>query len=361
MARNAGVEIPDGASLYRLGGYPRLGLAPLNTKLSKTSSALLEKQLIRAEHKRGNEMFMATGLTHLDPRLANELASVYLGLAEKFRGVTVERIDFCRNMAVYGDYPAGVTSFFSREFPQLYSVAQDLGTSDLHDVANAIYQGEYDRNTTARVDNELSRAPWSVYKRNAMSHGYIELSECISHPQCLAIYHATAQAKNISRARRGEPPSLPPVNTSWASMVLVHEFGHAVEHAILGQGEESWKYAIDALEGCILRKPNGRWRISAAQLREVGLTREDARLINYPNYFDPNNPGNGERRKVIRDLVGKEMSREIGAYAGDWLGECFAEAFMQAIISSVPETRKQLAPFLEAIYDLGLSMKRRHR
>jgi hypothetical protein len=357
---NAGVEIPEGTSLYRPGGYPIIGLSPLSTELSTRSGALLEKQLLRAEHKRGNTSFTTTGLPEINPKLGNEMVSVYLGLAERFRGVVVEGIDFYSNLAGYfTDTTGGITFAFAIEFPHLYAVAQDLGTSDVHEVLIAIHGGVYDRNTTARVNRELAKAGRSVLSRNPLSHGFIQMGNRLSNPKTTAVLHAYLETRNISRARRGEPLTWPPTYVSFVSTILVHEFGHAVEQAVVDQGPDSWEHVIRALEGCILRKANGRWRISDRQLRAAGLTRSDARLINYPSHYDSSNAGNGEWRKAVRDLVGKEMSREIGAYSGDWLSECFAEAFMQSIASSVPSTRQQLAPFQEALYDVGLSVKRR--
>jgi hypothetical protein len=360
--RNAGIVIPDGTSLYRPGGYPRIGLAPLSASLSTRSSALLEKQLLKAEHGRGNTLFTTTGLRRLDPRLANELVSVYLGLAEKFRGVWVEHVGFCSDISDQGVATGATTESFARSYPRLYSIAQDLGEADVREVMAAVYRGDYERNTTARAIREFTKAPWSIYKRDALSHGYIEISENYSHPQVQASLHAYGDARNISRARHGKPASWPAMQTSRLSATFVHEYGHAVENALLDLGDEAWKYVINALEDCILRNPNGngKWRISDRKLHAAGLLRSDARLVNYPRVFDKaNNAGNGEWRRLVRKVVGLEMSQEIGVYAADWLDECFAEAFMMSIVSAKPAIKKQLAPFQEALYDVGLSVKRR--
>jgi hypothetical protein len=115
------------------------------------------------------------------------------------------------------------------------------------------------------------------------------------------------------------------------------------------------------LEECILRNPNGngRWRVSDRKLKAAGLTRSDARLLNYPRALGRSPYVGGEWLRNVRKTVGWEMSREIGSYAQVNLDECFAEAFTQSIISSVPTTRRQLAPFQEALYEVGLSVKRR--
>jgi hypothetical protein len=358
---NAGVEIPDGASLYRPGGYPQLGLAPLSVKLSMKSSAKLIRQVEKAERDRGNVLFSTSGLGQLDIRLANELCSVFLGLAERFRDVAVEGINFHAKVTSGPNPAVALNGAFSDQYPSLYAVAVDMGEPSVREVIMAVYTGQYDRDTFKRVDCEMSKAPWSVYRRNALSNGYIELSECAAHPVCSAIYHAHAEVRNAVNARKERPLPWPATSVSRVSANFVHEFGHAVEYALLAESEENWKYVIGVLEECILRNPNGngRWRVSDRKLKAAGLTRSDARLLNYPRALGRSPYVGGEWLRNVRKTVGWEMSREIGSYAQVNLDECFAEAFTQSIISSVPTTRRQLAPFQEALYEVGLSVKRR--
>jgi hypothetical protein len=358
---NAGIEIPDIVSSYRPGGYPRIGLAPLTLKLATRSHAKLEKQLVDSEHARGNTKFTTAGLGHLDIRLANELVSVFLGLSERFRGVSIECINFSKDISTVGSGVYAAHYGFATEFPQLYSVALDMGESDVRGVVNAVYSGEYDRNTLARVERELARNPWNVFKRDALSHGYLELSEHLGHPECSGIMRGYYDACNAHSTRKGRPLWFYPMHASLASSTLIHEYGHAVESAVVQMGPEHHKYVLRALEDCILRKPNGRWKLSDSRVRELGLSRSETRLENWPSIYDApcDLDGWGARRKFLKENVGYLAAQGVGLYAAKWREECFAESFMQAIASSVPETRQRLAPFLEALYAVGISVKKR--
>jgi len=138
---------------------------------------------------------------------------------------------------------------------------------------------------------------------------------------------------------------------------LVHEFGHVVDAALAGLGKEAWYHVVEALEDALLRDEDGRWLIKDRALREAGLTRRDARLINYPTHVPVR--GEGEWRRVVRKVVGEPIAHQVGSYAAWTLDEMFAEAFAVAYSTKAPELSRRLAGFKRALVDVGLASSRR--
>jgi hypothetical protein len=356
----AGIKIPDAASLYHPGGWPRLGLSSISVELSQRSAGLLTRQVEQFEHSRGNTFFRAQHLGQLDIRLANELANVYVALAERFRGVRIDLMDFCGNTTGIGPLVEGVASMFSDGFPTLHAAAKLMGTNDVREIANMWWNDEFDEPTSRRLNKELAyTAVNGLYRRDALSHASIMLTECFGHPRCHAILDAWALERDVYRARRGENRSYLHTLTSEASTTLIHEFGHAVENALMDLGHAQWRYVVDTMESCLLRDPNGTWTIKDSTLREAGLSRRDVRLRTYQALNDKRERGDGVTRAAARRVMKKAIWPSLGIYASSSRDEFFAEAFSAALVSSNPTLRKQLAPILEALYEVGLSVKRR--
>lgn len=340
---------------YRPGGYPRIGLAPMRTKLSVRSTKVLKAQLERAEHQRGNTKFRALGLGEMDPRLANELASVYLGLAERFGGVKVDMINFSRNSDRAGVELAWA-SHVATELPGLRQAAYLLGEPDIRQVIANLHQ--LDEESAAAAEKDALHDVKHYYKRDITAHGGIELGECLSHPKCYGVLQSYWKMKSERRIEAGQAPRVWPSKVSVASSLLVHEFGHVVEFALKDLGEESWGHVMGVLEECLLKDENGRWVLSDYRLAKAGLTRRDARLVNYPS-LEEFNRGEGAWRKEIRDVVGVPIGDMLGRYATEMREEIFAEAVLYALTAKEPWRKEKLAPFLEALWEVGLMKKRR--
>jgi hypothetical protein len=359
--KEAGVTIHDASSLYHPGGWPGLGLSPLATTLSARSAPLLTRQLEASEHKRGNTFFRALGLGRLDIRLANELASVYSGLAERYPGVRVDLINFSTSIEEFGPKLEGVTFRFQDNFPTIHAAAELMGTGDIRELYDLWSDEEFDSATSARMERELGYYSVNgLSRRDATAHASIFITECFSHPTCYAIFSARAEERNLRRAMRGEPASSLETRISEASQLLTHEFGHAVEYALKSKGEVAWGRVLRVLEDCTLRDDNGTWSIKDSALRREGLSRRDVRLINYQYVNEVTVPGDGARRRAVKRLMRSATWPLLGLYAHSFREEIFAEAFLAAHASTSPELVRRLAPFREALYEAGISVKRRY-
>ena len=356
--RNAGWDIPDPSESYRPGGYPRLGLAPLGIELSKRSAALLTRQIETAEHKRGNVRFEAKGLAKLDVRLANELASVYLGLASKHHGVWVDSINFSTPLSEIGSAAMAFASETSSSWPTLHALSYEIGSID---VGYVLAAAQHDREIDPQVLLAAEREAQCLGRRSRtldlQSHGTIELTECFGHPRCYGTLQAYWAMRSQMSAAQGRPVRLVPTHLSEASFILTHEFGHVVDVALQAAGKEAYFHVLEALETAVLRDGGGRWLIKDRALRDAGLTRRDARLINYPTHFAVR--GEGEWRRVVRKVVGTTIALQLGSYASWTIDEMFAEAFALMHSARDTELRSRLAGFKKSLVEVGVAQTRR--
>jgi hypothetical protein len=352
--RRAEVGLVDASTTYRVGGYPRLGLAPLSTELSSRSTSLLTRQVERAEHRRGNVRFRAQGLSHFDPKLANELVSVYLGLAERYTGVVVDLVNFAADVSMLGNSVLACATMAPRQWPTLHALSYELNEYDARDLVGALHAHGHDPRVIAKAESELSEIGRTARKRDVQAHGSIELSACFSHPRCYATLISFWEHRNQIRAAAGKAPALVPTLVSSAAFVLVHEFGHLVEAALLSLGEDQWNYVMSVLEECVFKNEKGRWLVPPRVLAEAGLTRADARLATYPGEFDTR-PAGCVPRKTLRKVVGEPVGYLLGNYAPYSRDEIFAESFALALTARDPQLRARLAPFRRALIEVDIA------
>ena len=355
-----GFILSDPTPTYRPGGYPRLGLAPLHTELSSRSTTKLRTQLERAEHELGNLRFQALGLTRMDALLANELASVYLGLREKYRGVWVDQVNFCSTISDLDGGTLACATSTSLNTPTLHHLAFEVGSVDVREILNHLHQSsdQFDAKVIASAKQEARTLGPRAGRRDLASHGAIDISECFSHPRCYGTLQTYWEIRNYNSDIKGQPLRLVENMVSEAAFVMIHEFGHLVETAVLSQGEEAYALMLEALEDGLLRDENGRWLVKDKELREAGLTRRDARLANYPAYSNIKR-GEGAKRKAVRDVAGAPIGYALGSYARRYRDELIAEAFALAITAKDPELRARLAPFRQVLVDVGIARTRR--
>lgn len=354
--KNGGGEVVEVTSTYHPGGYPKIGLAPLKTKLSSRSGDRIKAQMEKAERARGNTRFRATGLGTMDPRLASELAGVYLGLAERFPGVRVDRINFCANVSALGPVVIAAAGPVGQELPGLREAAYLLGEADIRQVIANLHV--LDEETAEAASKDARFDVRHYYSRDFTAHGGIDLGECLSHPRCYGVLQGYWQMKSAQRIARGEHPRNWPSRVSVASQLLIHEFGHVVEFALLGMGGDAHEKVLEALEGCLLKDEDGRWLASDYQLRKHGLKRSERRLVNYPLLGTPS-WGDAAHRKTVKKVVGSGIGDMLGRYATESRTEMFAEAVLYSLAAKDQWRLNRLAPFREALWEAGLMAKRR--
>ena len=175
LLKAAGYEIPEAASSYRPGGYPRLGLSPLTATLSRRSVRLLGEQLERSEHDRGNTMFQAQGLSKMDVRLANELVSVFMGLSERYPSVWVDRINFSSSSQA-GAGALAYAEVSTTNWPAVYSLSVAMGTVSLGELLEAVSEHEdLSPALLRKLRSETRHMGQHMVGRDLQSHGLISL------------------------------------------------------------------------------------------------------------------------------------------------------------------------------------------
>ena len=358
-----GWPLLEADQLYRPGCYPHLGMAPVTGALSTRSSARVRDQVEEAEHRRGNEHFRATGLTKMVPALANEMGSVYLSLVERYPSVRLDRVNFA----------ASAEEFPGDEGDLGYFDGQSSDVLPLRHAADALGEDSISRVLTNlhRIDGRVARRARATYERmalpprdarNLLNDGALFLTECFAHPTCYAVVASHSEYRVDHGFERYPGRAVHASAVSVASETLIHEFGHAVDQALHLQGTESWTRAIESLERCVLRRPDGRWLIPAAALRERGLTRDDVRLAAYtqrrgqPRVRGEARPGT---REAVREVVGPILQEALGYYGRHSLVEAFAEAFQLSLVARDPKVRRRLRPFRETLIELGVERRRR--
>jgi hypothetical protein len=346
-------EVPP----HHPGGYPKLGLAPLSLQLSTTSTTKLERQLITHEFARGNTGFTTRNLSKLDIDLANELVSVYLGLAERFPGVPVEYINFSANLYRFKGSTAGLATTRATTIPKLH--LQPRATND-DAIVKKIYSTKHQTVMPTRLHHGISPAErLRVLEHNDLSPGRISLATWLGSPRNLTDWATRHEKWQRDRIRVGEPVfEWYPIPVSHPTHTLLHEFGHLVEHSLLRMGPEPYDYVISALEDGFLRNTDGSWLVSDRKLRAAGLTRAETRLHNWPNEEEFSAEA---WRKVLRRAISWEMHLAVMISLTPWRSECFAEMFMHSMVHTSPATKARLTPFQEALYDVGISVKRRRK
>ena len=353
-----GIPIADPRESYSPGGYPRLGLSPVGLTFSTRSANKVGKQLNDAEHKRGNYRFEGFGLGRMDVSLANEFASVYLALTQRYKGVYIDRINFCRDVSTLGARVLGSSMGSGIEWPTLHGLAYEFGEMDVRDVIARIEDPDMDPKIRNKARREASRVTSSTYHRDMTAHGQIDLSECFSHPKCYGTLQSYWVMRNAIMTAKGKPSRLVDNRVSGGAFVLLHEFGHVVDWAAQEMGKDAYAHVMEALERGLLKDPAGRWMVKNSNLSDNDLTRSDARLLNYPSWFTVV-PGDGLRRRQVRHAVGPYISDSLGSYAYLAREEIFAEAFALSLSAKDDDLMERLSGFQVALRDIGIAVKRR--
>lgn len=360
-ARRAGYDVKDYAPVFSPRGYPALGLAPLEGHVVSRTTSRVRRLVETREHLHGNERFQMPGASRLPLDMANEVAAVYVGLRQRFPGVMIDRLDFTGSRSPgakdMGTTTAACALTHLEADPVLhrYATAYDLARpADV--VAEAVRQHVAPRELVA-LRRETQWMHLSGRSRDARTHGYILFNDWVASPQRLALRAAAGQARHLRSLRLSGIPTNLPTRVSLVTEYLVHEFGHVVEAAVADQGPSALTRVYASLDDCLMRRPNGRWTIPYAALAEHGFTRDDARLINYPDYADPR--FSREYIHQAHRVVGRTPALVLGRYARHSRSELFAEAFCYAQVAADEDLRRRLRPFLRALAEVGVARYRR--
>lgn len=360
--RRAGLRAADPQTLYRPGGYASLGLRAVGVDFSERSSTLIARQLSDAMHARGNVYFNVRGLARVTPHLANELAHVFLSLSQHYPGVCIDQFVASGDMSDFSsDLVLAYAFATSDEVPNLHRAALITGESSRWAVLERVDELKLSDAQHRHLREEWRRLGAARVERDLLGHGTIALSECLTaHPRCLGSLVSYFEMRNARRERAGKAPGVPASKVSLTSGVLIHEFGHLVEAALIRLGEHEHRYVFDTIERALLRRDNGRSVFSSRDLSTHGLSREHVRLVNYPEYGDPNGY-DGVVRYAQRRLVGGRIQEFLGKYPAESRREIFAEAFWMSWTSSDAELYERLVPLRHALIEVGLGTSRRHQ
>lgn len=281
------------------GLYQRLGLEPVSTSFRRVrSSAGVRARLERWERTRGGAALEALRLERLPLETARELAGVYVSLRERFPTVAAGRIDFASRRL--GDVLGEVT------LPGPETAAT------------------------------------------------IELSVCLGHPRCVDKVRRYWEDEARRASARAAPPRVAPSLLSEPALVLVHEFGHLVDHHLESLGRSAAEHVYGALSRVALPE---RVRRRPRPHQWTG------HLLNYP-VDDPGAlrgraAGGPARAAIIKRTLAPELGVRFGRYATKCREELFAEAFAAMYGSPDRELRASLVRVRRALEDVGVARRRR--
>jgi hypothetical protein len=187
---------------------------------------------------------------------------------------------------------------------------------------------------------------------DALTAGEIEVAADFSS---LRKYRALIKFWEVRNARAlqyGRPLRMPGIDTSPATMVFTHEFGHLVDAEVIERDFDAATHLYASLSFCIL----GEWPTSTRQYQR--------HLINYPvgpavGHAGPYQ-GGPERRRENRAALRYTIGHALTRYAAASRCELFAEAFSLAFTGSARH-RAMLAPFRKAMRDVGVLRRRPNR
>ena len=359
LLKKAGIPIADASRSYRPGGYPRLRLAPLATSFTGRSAAEIQTALTRAIQAGGSRRFRSVGLGRLDAPLADELASVFLGVSECFPGVRVDRINFSADVSSLGYRTLAAATDARDEWPALHVVAGALGTSDIGVALTALDGMDLDPVLQRRARREARWVTPQTRLRDMAAHGSIEFSQCFGHRDCYGTLQSYWALRHRQGLAKGKPGRLIPNQVSAASIVLLHEFGHIVEWAVQAQGDAAYRHVVDALDRGLLCDASGRRLVGRRTLASHGLPASAGHLHAYPASAMAGRPHAGAARRAQRRALGPTIATSLGTYAPAYRDEVFAEAFALSLAARDADLRGRLSVFHDALCDVGIGVRRR--
>lgn len=324
-------------------GFAVAGLTPKSLPLSwrqgNTVAGLVSK-VERWEHRRGNPDFELRIPARVPAPLAFEMAQAYVALRERFPAVAPEYFNLASEM---GNSVLATAWTYASDFPLLRNFGLDtLEGSDFTELREQL-----DTTERRRLTRELQLAQGTA--RNPLTAGGIDMCDLFASRGRYADLIRFWNAKNRRAALAGRPLRIPELRTSAATMVLVHEFGHLVDAELIDADREAAKHVYAALSYCVF----GEWPSSERQWRY--------HLWNYPTYSETvagAAQGGARRRQSNRNALRKTIGHALTRYAAASRDEIFAEAFALSFCATNPQ-RRSLAPFTEALRDVGMLRRAR--
>jgi hypothetical protein len=182
----------------------------------------------------------------------------------------------------------------------------------------------------------------------------IELSACLGHPRCLGHIRQRWAHEATRSSAPAAPARVAPTRLSEAALVLVHEFGHLVDHH------------VDRLGRTAAERVYGALSLAAFPDRLQRSPRPDrwtAYLFNYPTADRMAMPGRQAggpaRAAIIRAALNEELSAAFGRYATTSREELFAEAFAAMYGTPDRQLARGLTRLRRALEDVGVARRRR--
>lgn len=331
--------------MYHPAGYPELGLAAKTLSLRYRADANLQKlakRIEKWESLHGNDGFEARNLTKLPKKLAFELCNVYIALRERYPDVKPDYVDFAAKGAQ--GQTLGLSTIYPSTFPTLREAAEVYDIVDVESLLEVIREDE----EYAWRRQELRREKaWMGEVRNVSRSGTIELGNMFSIKKRYRSLLDFWERRNARAELLGRPLRTPLLETSAATFVFVHEFGHLVEGEMFGSGD--WRNGEDVYAELSMSIFGGK-RPRANQWR--------GHLINYPCFVAPENTygpaqGGETRQSTTRKALRYQIAEKLGTYAPVARDEIFAEAFALSHCAGRGR-RRELAGMLRALERCGL-------
>jgi hypothetical protein len=319
-------------------GYPDLGLEgrslPLRWRRDASVPALIER-VERWEHDRFlNSSFELSIGRRIPASFAFEMAQVYVAMRERFPSVAPEAVHVGTDVS---DDTLAYAFGYAGDFPMLRS----LGVEDLDSVDIDALGADLDA-----VDRRLLRAEYRRRDgaRNPMTAGTIDISSVFGSQRRYRDLIVFWKRRNARAVINERPVRMPPLATSPATMVLVHEFGHLVDAELINGDIDAARYVYAALSACVF----GDWPHSERQWRY--------HLWNYPTSASEVAgavQGGARRRHANRQALRWVLGHALTRYAAASRDEAFAEAFALTFCADTAQ-RRALAPFRRALRDVGM-------
>jgi hypothetical protein len=350
-------------SFYRPGGYPSLGLSPLGLEFSTRSSAATQRRLIKHERAWATPLFRAHGFNTLGVRQANELASVFVALRQRFPGVFTDwlNVSWAPRSARFSGL-LGLTLCHD-ELEVISGLAYQLDEPSIMRVlerAHEVGDDELVRQAYREYNHELfddEKFIRGLYRRDVRAHGTLMLTSCLGHPRCASALETSMLVRERTYNSYGEITAMP-LATSYLAALVSHEFAHLIETALCFLGDEAVEHVFAALDEALLYDEKGRRLVGRRSRANAGLSTYDAKLMNYP-HPGPRARSRQYMRDDVRRVVGHVIATQLGTYAAKDRWELFAEAFSFSFCAGDPELRAKLAPLHVALKDVGIEAKRR--
>jgi hypothetical protein len=333
-------------------GYPDLGLQAKTLRLVYRHDAnlyTLARRVERWEAAHGNAGFEARNLHKLPVALAFELCNVYIALRERYPQVKPDFVNFSTDCGA--GKTLGMATIYPSLFPTLRQAAEMYEADDASALAAVVVDDDEFWFDTQDIQNE------SVYTdgvRDVQKSGVIELGNMFTTKKHYLALRTYWERRNERAALAGRPLRTPPLATSEATFVLVHEFGHLVEGELFDEG---WAGGLEAVYRVLSEILLGVDNPSPTQWRQ--------HLINYPAYTAPHDAsgpqqGGVARQQATRRALRAQIAEKLGTYAPTARDEIFAEAFSLSQCAAAGR-RRELSGLLRVLEQYGMRRNRVRR